>query len=181
MRKLVVLVLLVPTFALAISDVKSFDLNEWRCAFSNNGIWGNSGLWRDSGYYVFGAGLWTGAILDGLDTLVTVGYNPNSSTTEFAPALNRYWREGYGNPDDRIYKYPGDWPPPLARFPMAQQRHASETPTRPATHRRAAASASTLLSESTASPGRVPKTSSFSDTTSTTSTNTRFRRRTSAL
>jgi len=127
------LFLALPALALAIYDMQWFDLNHWRCPFYNDGRWGiditqgsgvAGGFWRDTAY-VFGAGVWFGALPDG-DTLTTVGYNPNSGGTECAPTLNRYWREGYGNPEDRIYKYPGDWPPPLSRFPMAPQRRASE-------------------------------------------------------
>jgi hypothetical protein len=42
------------------------------------------------------------------------------------PTLCRYWREGSGNPRDRIYSYPGDWPPPRSRFPMAPDSAVSE-------------------------------------------------------
>ena len=129
MRKPVLLALLVPALALAIYDMKWFDLNHWRSPFYNDGRWGINdnaagGFWHDTAY-IFGAGVWFGA-LPGGDTLTTVGYNPNSSGTECAPTLNRYWREGYSNPEDRIYKYPGDWPPPQSRFPMAPQRRTSE-------------------------------------------------------
>jgi hypothetical protein len=132
------LVLLVPAFALAIHDMEWFDLNHWRSPFYNEGRWGidttqgagvAGGFWRDTAY-IFGAGVWFGALrpwYDTLcDTLTTVGYNPNTGGTECVPTLYRYWQEGYNNPEDRIYKYPGDWPPPLSRFPMAPQRRASE-------------------------------------------------------
>lgn len=134
MKKLVVLVLLVPAFALAIYDMKWFDLNNWRCPFYNDGRWGidttqgtgvAGGFWRDTAY-IFGAGIWFGALPTG-DTLTTVGYNPNTGGSECVPTLNRYCRERYNNPADRIYRFPGDWPPPLSRFPMAPQRRASES------------------------------------------------------
>jgi len=134
MRKLVLLVLLVPALALAISDMKWFDLNHWNAPFTNDGRWGHDvtqspgvagGSWPQplKNFYVFGAGPWIGAITDSTppDTLCTVMYNPNSGGTEGYPTLCQYWRSGNGDSLDRIYKYPGDWPPPASRFPMAPQ------------------------------------------------------------
>ncbi|MEO0080106.1 MAG: hypothetical protein ABIK44_05465 [candidate division WOR-3 bacterium] len=129
MKKSFVL-LLVPALALAIYDMKWFDLNHWRAPFYNDGRWGiditqgsaGAGTWPQPlhNVYVFGAGPWVGAIV-GNETLVTIGYNPNSGGTEFIPVLCRYWRQGSADSADRVYKYPGDWPPPLSRFPMAPQ------------------------------------------------------------
>jgi hypothetical protein len=123
MRKFAVLVLLLPALALAIYDVKLDTLGNWKCYFSNYGPWGTDfagqpgGFWHDTAY-VFGAGFWCGAIV-APDTLVTVGYNPNSGASELVPMLTAYWRQGWRNGADRIYSYPGDWPPPPDRFPMA--------------------------------------------------------------
>ncbi|MEO0078646.1 MAG: T9SS type A sorting domain-containing protein [candidate division WOR-3 bacterium] len=127
---------LLPTLALAIYDMKWFDANRWRCPFYNDGRWGiditqgngaAGASWPQPlrNFYVFGAGPWVGAVAGG-DTLVSVGYNPNSGGMEFGPTLCRYWRQGTGDSLDRIYKYPGDWPPPLSRFPMAPQQSRSE-------------------------------------------------------
>ena len=133
MRKLVLLVLLVPALALAIGDTQWFDLNHWKTLFGNDGRWGYNpqgsgsaaGSWPQplQNYYVFGAGAWVGAIMDSVspETLTTVFYNPNSGGTEGYPTLCRYWRSGNGDSLDRIYVYPGDWPPPLSRFSMAPQ------------------------------------------------------------
>ncbi len=134
MRRLCLL--LVPALALAIYDMKWFDANRWRCPFYNDGRWGidvtqgagaAGGSWPQPlrNFYVFGAGPWVGAVAGG-DTFVSVGYNPNSGGTEFGPTLCRYWRQGTGDSLDRIYKYPGDWPPPPGRFPMAPQQSRSE-------------------------------------------------------
>jgi hypothetical protein len=131
MRKLL-FVLILPALALAVYDMKWFDLNNWRCPFYNDGRFGidtagagrAGGFWLDTAY-VFGGGIWFGAIVNG-ETLVTEGYNPNSGGTECVPTLCRYWRDGYGNAEDRIYSHPGDWPPPLSRFPMAPQRYVSD-------------------------------------------------------
>jgi len=40
MRRLVLLVLLVPALALAIYDMDSFDLNHWKSPVYNDGRWG---------------------------------------------------------------------------------------------------------------------------------------------
>jgi hypothetical protein len=127
MKRLFLLALLVPALALAIYDVKSFDLNRWDISFCNDGRWAASFVSETThvpANYVFGAGAWVGSVV-GADTLVTLTYNPNSGGTEMGPTSARYWREGYGDPGDRVYKYPGDWPPPLGRFPEAPQQHLS--------------------------------------------------------
>ena len=102
------------------------DANRWRCPFYNDGRFGiDVGTRTDvaGGYwpyplkncYIFGAGLWVGALRPRanepgrLDTLVTIGYNPNSGGTEMVPTLTRYQSQGYGNTSDRIYKYPESW------------------------------------------------------------------------
>jgi hypothetical protein len=120
-RKLAVLVLLLPALALAIYDAKFETLGNWGCYFTNYGPWGynsagqSGGFWHDTAY-VFAAGFWCGAIVAS-DTLVTVGYS--AGVSEFVPMLTANWRSGHGNPADRIYSYPDDWPPPPDRFPMA--------------------------------------------------------------
>ncbi len=133
MKKLLMLALLVPALALAIGDIKWFDLNHWSTTVLNDGRWGYNpqgsgaaaGSWPQplKNYYVFGSGVWVGAVMDSVspETLTTVFYNPNSGGTEGYPTLCRYWREGNGDSLDRIYVYPGDWPPPQSRFPMAPQ------------------------------------------------------------
>jgi hypothetical protein len=131
MKRLAVLFLL-PALALAIYDLDSFDLNHWKAPFYNDGRWGiditigqgqAGGSWPYPLHncYVFGAGTWLGAVVGSSppETLCTVFYNPNSGGTEACPTLCRYWREGTGDIRDRIYKYPGDWPPSHSRFPMA--------------------------------------------------------------
>jgi len=105
-------------------------VNHWRVPIHNDGRWGidatqlnfPGGYWPAPlrNFYIFGAGVWVGSITPG-ETLVSVGYEPNSGGTEFGPALCRYWRGGYTDSADRVYKHPGVWPPPLSRFPMAPQ------------------------------------------------------------
>ncbi|MCX6842707.1 MAG: hypothetical protein NTX53_10540 [candidate division WOR-3 bacterium] len=130
--KRLALLLLLPALALAIYDMNWFDPNNWRAPFYNDGRWGidvtvgsgiAGGTWPQGKHncYVFGAGPWFAAILPSPspETLCSFMYNPNSGGTEMCPTLCRYWREGYDNIRDRIYKYPGDWPPSHSRFPMA--------------------------------------------------------------
>jgi hypothetical protein len=115
-----------PPSAHRIWDVKWIDINQWRVPFYNDGRYGirstsagdvAGGSWPYpyNNYYIFGAGPWVGAI-KGADTLVTVGYNPNTGRGEFFPTSAQYWEEGSGNGNDRIYKFPSDWPPPQSRF-----------------------------------------------------------------
>jgi hypothetical protein len=127
MRKLALLLVL-PGLLLATYDIGWMDVNNWRMPIYNDGRWAiditqvnfPGGYWPYPlvNYYLFGGGLWVGAVMQG-ETLVTVGYNPNTGGTEMVPTLCRYWRDGYNDPRDRIYRYPGDWPPPQSRFPMA--------------------------------------------------------------
>ncbi len=129
-----VLVGILPALAFGIYDVAWWDLNSWWCPFYNDGRWGidlgtsgPGGSWPQPlrNFYIFGSGVWVGAVVDN-DTLTTCGYNPNSAGSELFPALCRYWRQTPLDSADRIYKYPGDWPPPAERFPMAPQLVRSE-------------------------------------------------------
>ena len=134
MKKLLLLALLVPALALAIYDMDTFDVNHWTTPVYNDGRWGTDitigggragGTWPQPLHncYVFGAGPWFGAIVDSAvpETLCTFMYYQNSGGSEMCPTLCRYWRGGTGDSLDRIYQYPGDWPPPASRFPMAPQ------------------------------------------------------------
>ena len=130
MKRLALLFLL-PAMALAVYDYALFDLNHWRAPFYNDGRWGvdtigagaAGGTWPQPLHncYVYGAGTWLGAIVGAspAETLCTKFYNPNSGGSEAFPTLCRYWRDGTGDFRDRIYKYPGDFPPSHSRFPMA--------------------------------------------------------------
>jgi hypothetical protein len=126
--------LLLPTLALAVYDMEWFDPNHWKASFFNWGPWGYDptvgtgvpgGSWPQplKNFYVFGAGQWFGAILPSAtpETLCTYMWNQSWGGSEASPTLCRRWREGTGDSRDRIYKYPGDWPPPASRFPMAPQ------------------------------------------------------------
>jgi len=136
MRKFVMVVFFLPALALAVGDMKWFDVNHWSAPFHNDGRWGidttvgtgvAGGAWPFPLHncYVFGSGPWVGAILPSSETLCTFFYNPNSGGTEGDPTLCSYWRGG-GDSLDRVYKYPGDWPPPAGKFPMAPQDPRSD-------------------------------------------------------
>jgi hypothetical protein len=121
------MLLILPAMVLAIWDAKWVDINRWNCVFDNEGRLGVDSIAGSAGgywpypimnYYIFGAGPWIGATI-GSDSLATLGYNPNTGGSEMMQTLCQYWRAGFTNPLDRIYQYPGDWPPPSSRFPMA--------------------------------------------------------------
>ncbi len=109
-----------------IYDMKWLNINRWKCPFYNDGRYGidvtvgtgqAGGSWPQPLHncYIFGAGMWFGSLkprADGkVDTLVSFGYNPNSGGTELTPTTVAHAGEGAGNPDDRIFVYPSDWPP----------------------------------------------------------------------
>lgn len=111
-----------------IYDMEWLTINKWSCPFHNDGRYGYDptsgsgvagGSWPQpfKNMYIFGAGLWFGSLKpregsDRVDTLVTFGYNPNSGGTEMTPTLTKNVSGGAGSPDDRIFKYPDDFPPP---------------------------------------------------------------------
>ena len=92
-----------------VNDQNLININQCSMYISNFGIFGqnnatgNSGFWWPTAYssetYIFGAGIWVGALVDTgfivdstgtdttwlTDTLVSCGYNPNSGATEFVP------------------------------------------------------------------------------------------------
>lgn len=88
-------------------DIRWCDVNQWECALSNYGNFAHSnnqagGFWpkRTGHEYIHGAGIWIGCILPNGDTVVAVGYDPQTATSEFAPGL------AYSNPNDpqwRVY------------------------------------------------------------------------------
>lgn len=130
------LLMLMPAAALAIYDMKWLDASRWRCPSCNDGRWGIDYSVQPSGAggswpypwlnkYVFGAGPWVGCVV-GSDTLVSQGYNTNSGGTELTPTDVAHLEEGSGSPDDRIYLFPGDWPPLGDRFPYAPQEPLSD-------------------------------------------------------
>ncbi|MBN2466046.1 hypothetical protein JXD38_10550, partial [candidate division WOR-3 bacterium] len=122
-----------------IYDLEWLNVNKWLCPFHNDGKYAydpTSGSGQAGGSwpqplkncYIFGAGLWFGSIRvraddpSMSDTLVTFGYNPNSGGSEMSPVTVEKAAEGTGSPDDRIFVYPGDWPPtPRERWVTASE------------------------------------------------------------
>jgi hypothetical protein len=110
-----------------IYDTKELDINRFHLPFYNNGeiaidltqINFPGGFWPapTKNFVLFGGGLWVGAITSTGDTLVSIGYNPNSGGCEFYPTTAAHYTEGTANLQDRVYKYgSADWPPSQARY-----------------------------------------------------------------
>ncbi len=114
-------------------DQKWLDINRWKVPFYNDGRYGLNvslnaagGDWPQplKNHYIFGAGIWVGCLqdtVDGLglprtDTLVTFSYNPNSGGTEMVPGNKDDWQGAAGSAEDRVYRFPDDWPPPRDWF-----------------------------------------------------------------
>jgi hypothetical protein len=104
------------------------NVNNIEMCISNYGKFGqdetgsHSGCWWPIGTnhrYIYGAGLWFASV-DSLtgDTLVTVGYNPYSGESEFAPGLAGW---PVTHPAAIIYIHPENWPAPPDTLPMAPQ------------------------------------------------------------
>jgi hypothetical protein len=125
-----VLLALLPAAAWGIFDFDTLDVNRWALTLSNYGMFGHDparnsegGEWpRGSGhYYVFGAGLWAGALCG--DTYTQVGYNPNSGRSELTPGDSA---GGIADSAVVVYVSPDNWPPPWGRFPRAPQQPRSD-------------------------------------------------------
>lgn len=112
--------------ASAMFDLEEHDENRVLIPITNYGpfgqnIAGSAGTYWPQGTgmsYIFGAGLWVGAIRDS-DTLVSVGYNAVDGNFEFYPGPPEHNADHavdpYSHPEDRIYMStdPGDtaeWP-----------------------------------------------------------------------
>lgn len=114
-----------------VVPIKINDLWLWNSNFGEFGQLDNpegpGGEWPGgSGHmYNFGSGLWFGCIDANGDTLVSVGYNPNTGSGEMVPGLIEMGSAAQTDPEVRVYAYPGDWPPPLTLFPMAPQKNFS--------------------------------------------------------
>lgn len=113
-------------------DYRSYLKNQWRLPVTNYGTFGygvseGGGEWpAGSGdVYIYGAGIWIGSLKKtdtGRDTLVTIGYNPNSGKSEMSPGAYDNAPGGYaGRGFERVYVYPTDWPPNPVDFPEALQ------------------------------------------------------------
>jgi len=101
---------------MVISNYGTFGQSE--SGYSGGCWWAPSG-WDYFNFYIYGAGIWFGAISSlTYDTLVTVGYEPLGGQHEFAPGLSGW---SASHPAAIIYMYPANWPPLSDTFPMAPQ------------------------------------------------------------
>jgi hypothetical protein len=118
-----------PGSAQADRHSDTLTINHWRMWLNDNGIFGQTpgggagGEWPlvSRHKYVFGAGLWVGAVPG--DTLTSVSYDPFSGNCEFTPG------DSLGGPSDtlvRMYTYRHRWPAPAGRFPRAPQNRISD-------------------------------------------------------
>jgi hypothetical protein len=124
-----------PSHSNRIMDFKWYAKNQWRLPITNYGTFGYGinragGEWpRGSGnMYIFGAGIWIGALPTRRETLVTCGYDPSSASSEFTPGCwdNATVQGNYARDFERVYIYPEDWPPDPTKFPTSIQ-DSSET------------------------------------------------------
>lgn len=114
-----------------IMDYKLYAKNQWSLPITNYGTFGlrssgsAGGEWpRGSGnMYIFGAGIWIGALPTRRETLVSSGYDPSSGKSEFTPGCweNATTPGSYGRDFERVYIYPEDWPPDPTKFPASMQ------------------------------------------------------------
>ncbi len=115
----VALVLLSLPSMLAAQHVDTLDVNRWRFPLTDYGPCGCGATWRTPTHnYLFGIGPWLGTIVSD-DTLVSIGYNPNSAGSEFQTG------DSLGDSLSMVYIWPDRWPPPQSRFPRAPQERRS--------------------------------------------------------
>lgn len=95
-------------------ELRRMQINKVDCPITNYGAFGQSEAnsagcyWpKGSGLpYIFGAGIWIGAIVNG-DTLVSAGYNTVGRGQDFCPGPPEHGQDHYQNeqshPEDRLY------------------------------------------------------------------------------
>jgi hypothetical protein len=121
-----------PPSAKKIFDMLWVEYNRWRYPLYNDGRFGidvtvgtgeAGGSWPRplKNFYIFGAGIWIGAINSQGETLVSCGYDPNSGSSELWPEIYSRYTGTPSDPADCIYHFPDKWPPPKDKFPMAPQ------------------------------------------------------------
>ncbi|MBU2462843.1 MAG: hypothetical protein KJ844_01990, partial [Candidatus Edwardsbacteria bacterium] len=89
---------------------KTLNTNAWTIYTTNYGPFvnpgvGSGGFWRNPGHgYIYGAGLWVGAVDDNGNKVVAFGYNPNSGAYEFGPVdMNDNWENYLSDASIRVY------------------------------------------------------------------------------
>jgi hypothetical protein len=87
-----------------IKSTRVLNINAWKIYTTNFGNFvspqtGSGGFWRNPAHgYIYGAGLWIGAILSCGDTAVAVGYSPHNGASEFSP-----YPYSWDDPGIRVY------------------------------------------------------------------------------
>lgn len=113
-----------------IMDFQWYAKNQWKLPITNYGTFGYGinrpgGEWpRGSGnMYIYGAGIWVGALPTQRETLVTCGYDPSSGSSEFTPGCWEFATTpgSYPNDFEKVYIYPESWPPDSSKFPPSMQ------------------------------------------------------------
>ncbi len=114
---LLIIIIMISISIFANYDAEWYEENELCVKFSNFGVFGYDlstgdpgGYWPSdypSENYIYGAGIWVGALIDtnsGLfDTLVTCGYRPGSGISEFVPGFDASVSRIYDDPEVRVY------------------------------------------------------------------------------
>lgn len=117
-----------------ILDFKWYHKNQWRLTFTNYGTFGYGinragGEWPagSGNMYIYGAGIWIGALRTPTETLVTCGYDPSSGNSEFTPGCweNATTPGNYNRNFERVYISPEDWPPYRDSFPVSMRDSVS--------------------------------------------------------
>jgi hypothetical protein len=113
-----------------ILDFKWYQKNQWRITLTNYGTFGYGinragGEWPagSGNMYIYGAGIWIGALRTPTETLVSSGYDPSSGRSEFTPGCweNATTPGNYARNFERVYVSPEDWPPYRDSFPVSMR------------------------------------------------------------
>ncbi|MEO0129537.1 MAG: T9SS type A sorting domain-containing protein [candidate division WOR-3 bacterium] len=116
MKRIFMVAIISPLLIYSYWDIRYNTIAQWEVAISNYGKFGQSkagntgAFWpRNSGHnYIFGAGIWIGAIAPNGDTLVTIGYDPSGGVSEFTPGIPY---SSYIDPRWKVYfSFDNDYP-----------------------------------------------------------------------
>ncbi|MBU2462560.1 MAG: hypothetical protein KJ844_00535, partial [Candidatus Edwardsbacteria bacterium] len=104
-------------------STRILNANAWKIYTTNRGPFvdpqtGSGGFWRNPNHgYIYGAGLWIGAILSTGDTAISQGYDCASGGSEFYPyPYYPFWFE----PDPRVRVYLSTDPADLTEWPVLE-------------------------------------------------------------
>ncbi len=101
-----------------IMSQRTLNINNWTITCTNYGPFVDGGFWGGPSYnYIYGAGLWVGGF-NATDTMVAVGYNPNSGQHETGPANPYTWDFSNYLTDSVSRLYLSTDPNDLAAWPL---------------------------------------------------------------